>query len=270
VEETVMINRVALMGVAVFAGALVACSSGDPSGRGELAVQGSVSQAVSLDNARVIAIGSDGRTFWSYLDAQRDFTLFVPVGQSYRVVIASEQAGGLQVKAGHLVVQAASGATSWLGANQPGLVDLGVLQLTTQRDARDRREPDHSDDNECHEGTHQGYGGGGWAGHGFCDGGHDEPLQPTKTPGAWCDDHDHHHGDAGKDDDGDWDDEPCQGDGGAHDGGANDSGAHGGDAGTTSGGDSGSSTGGGVGADCLTSAQCATGLVCVAGLCTAG
>jgi hypothetical protein len=247
-----MTRSVGLLGVAItVAAALAGCSGADSSGQGEMAVQGTVSQALSVDNARAVAIGSDGRTFWAYLDARRDFTLMLPVGQSYRILIANERAGGGHVKIAHLVVQ--SGATPWLGANEPGTVDLGTLRLMSRHgdDDDDRDESDHHrHDGRCHEGPHHGDGDDG-----VCDDDHDEALEPTKDPGHRCDDH-HHHGDSGKDHDGDGDDKSCTGDG--------DAGTP--DAGGSTGGDAG--TGGGIGAECLTNKDCAAGLTCVAGVCS--
>jgi hypothetical protein len=275
-EATVVKLSVVVLGYAVLAGALSGCSSAGPSGGPQLAVQGSVSQGVHVDNARAVAIGTDGRTFWAYLDAQRDFTLTLPVGQSYRVVIANGREGGGEAIVGHLVVPAASGASDWLGANEPGTVDLGTLQLqsesTLESEHPDHGDSDHSDDHPCHEGGH--HGGGGGDGDGVCSEGNDDPLSPTKNPGSKCDDHDHHaghpghhgsHCDGGKGDDdgggGDGDDPPCSHGDAGH---AVDAG-HGGDGGSSSDG----GTGGGVGAECLTSADCAAHLSCIAGLCTA-
>ena len=263
---------VVVTGFAVLAGALSGCSSGGSSSGPQLAVEGSVSQAVHVDNARAVGIGTDGRTFWAYLDAQRGFTLRLPVGQSYRIVIANGREGGGEVIVGHLVLPAASGTTDWLGANAPGTVDLGTLHLQSEMlpDSQhpDHGDSDHSDDNQCHEGGHHGGGDG----DGVCSDGPDDPLPPTKDPGSKCDDHDHHshpahHGkpcDGGQDhesDGGDDDDPPCpHGDAG-----------HVGDAGHASDGGSSSDAGGGggVGAECLTSADCAAHLSCIAGLCTA-
>jgi hypothetical protein len=261
-----MMNRVIVMGVVAWAGAIAACSSsGDSSSGPQLAVQGTVSKGVQVDNARAVAIGTDGSTYWAYLNDQRDFTLTLPVGQSYRLVIANARQGGGQAIVGHLVVPSASGGSSWLGANQPGTLDLGTLKLAWQGadDDDDGSHHHHDHDGECHHGGHHGGGGG----DDTCEDehGHDEELSPTKHPGEECRDHDGHDDD---DDghhhchDGGGDHEPpCpMGDGGhAGDAGSNaDAGGGGNDAGS----------GGGVGAECLTNADCMPGLMCVAGLCS--
>lgn len=246
-------------------GAIAGCSSGDSSGQGELTVQGTVSQALDVnDAARAVAIGSDGRTFWTDLDAERDFTLALPVGQSYRIVIANWVTCSEEEKVGHLVLPASSGTTEWLGANEPGTIDLGVLKLSSSHDADcNDHEGNHGNDNPCHQGGHHGHGGSG----DVCCGDHDEPLSPTKHPGSKCGDHDHHRdcGDA----DGDGDPQCPRGDAGQP---KCDAGAPQGDAGVPQS-DAGSphsdaAMGGGVGADCLTNADCAPPLICELGLCT--
>jgi hypothetical protein len=261
-----------VLGAAAVAATLAGCSSANPPSQPSLVVQGTVTQALSVSNPRAVAVGTDGRTFWTDLDAQRDFTLLLPVGQSYRIVIANGR-GSVDEKVAHLVVQASWGSSIWLGANQTGIVDLGVLKLTTHQhghgggdDDDDDHEGDHDHDNDCHEGGHHGGDAGG--GDGVCSGDQDEPLQPTKNPGSQCDDHDHHgqHHDGGKadcgkdhdgdgDGDGDGDDHPCP---------PPDAGPpkDAGGPGTDSGG------GGGVGADCLTDADCTPPLTCKAGLCS--
>jgi hypothetical protein len=254
-----------LSAAAAVAATIAGCSSANPPSQPSLAVQGTVSKTLAVESARAVAIGSDGRTFWADLDAQRDFTLWLPVGQSYRIVIASVRGGIVQEKVGHLVLQASSGSSLWLGANQPGTVDLGVLKLTSQHggggDDDDDHEGDHDHDNDCHQGGHHG--------DGVCGGDHDEPLEPTKQPGSKCDDHDHHchHHDGGKadcgkdhdhddDDHCDDDDQPCP----SGDAGAPKDAGHAGDAG-----DGG---GLGVGGDCISDADCMAGLTCKAGLCS--
>jgi len=275
------------LGVAAAVGTIGAgCSSAVPSGP-TLVVQGTVSQALATSDARAVAIGTDGRTFWTSLDAQRDFTLLLPVGQSYRIVIANTRPSGAEEKIAHLVLQQSWGASLWLGANAPGSVDLGVLKLTSHGGSPggwnghhgddDDHEGDHDHDDGCHEGGHHGGhdAGGGGGGGDVCSGDADDPLEPTKNPGSKCEDHEHHghHSDGGKatgggddDDDGhdhDGDDPPClTGDGGSP---ASDAGTPKTDGGTP-GSDAGS--GGGVGAECLTNADCAAPLTCKAGLCS--
>lgn len=96
---------------------------------GSMTVHGTVSTRLSIDNARAVAIGSDGRTFWAYLDQDREFTLDLPVGQSYRVIVANQRANGGQQTIGHLMLSGGSGRTEWIGANKAINVDLGLLRL---------------------------------------------------------------------------------------------------------------------------------------------
>jgi len=96
---------------------------------GSMTVHGTVSTRLSIDNARAVAIGSDGRTFWAYLDQDREFTLDLPVGQSYRVIVANQRANGGQQTIGHLTLNGGSGRTEWIGANKAINVDLGLLRL---------------------------------------------------------------------------------------------------------------------------------------------
>src|SRR5262245_52908039 len=78
----------------VAAGVALAACSGAREPDGELFVQGKVSDAIAVDNARAMAVGRDGRTFWAYLDAHRDFSLRLPVGQSYQISIVNGREGG--------------------------------------------------------------------------------------------------------------------------------------------------------------------------------
>jgi hypothetical protein len=202
------------LGLMAVVATVAGCSDNGSSDWSPLFVQGTVSQGLSVDNAVAVAIGDDGRTVWTALDAQRNFTLLLPLGHSYQIVIASELPDGHQMKVGHLVLPVASGTSTWLGANEGGTVDLGVLHPSSTaavtayhqssdgggRDGDDDwgSEGDHSHDNGCHQGG--GHGGG------VCRGDHDEELKPTKDPGSRCQDHGSHgHGGDG-DDDGD---KPC-------------------------------------------------------------
>ena len=96
---------------------------------GSMTVHGTVSTRLSIDNARAVAIGSDGRTFWAYLDQDREFTLDLPVGQSYRVIVANQRANGGQQTIGHMMLSGSNGRTEWIGANKAINVDLGLLRL---------------------------------------------------------------------------------------------------------------------------------------------
>jgi hypothetical protein len=272
-----MTHSMVKLGIAIVATMAAACSGSDSTGwsQSDLAVQGTVSEALTLDNARAVAIGSDGRTFWTYLDRERDFTLLLPVGQSYRVVIANALPGGGQIEIAHLLPQG-SGETAWLGANVAGTVDLGTLRPPPGQGGTtaclscgspsgdDRRGRDHhGDDNGCHEGPSRGDGGDG-----MCVGANDEPLEPTNRPGPDCADRGHHGADGGKDGDGDGN--PCPSGGGTGSPCTSASGCAAGLMCTAGVCASPPSGGGGVGAECLTNNDCATGLglMCVSGMCS--
>ncbi len=177
------------LGGVLMAVALVACGSDEKKPDGRMTVQGSVAQSIAVDNARAIAIGRDGRTFWTYLDAHRDFTLKLPVGQSYRILIANQLASGGQKTVARVVLDGADGKTVWVGANDAVTVDFGRLRvvsntrtgLTTRcaacdgdgadddddEDDDDDAEADgadssdHSDDNACREDGKDGAEPGG-------------------------------------------------------------------------------------------------------------
>jgi hypothetical protein len=268
------------LGIAIFGAIAAGCSGSDSTGwsQGELAVQGTVSQALALDNARAVAIGSDGRTFWTFLNAQRDFTLLLPVGASYRIVITNSLPGGDQVEIAHLVPQG-SGGTAWLGANAVETVDLGTLKPTSGQGATTGclscgSQPDwrgghhHGSDNGCHQGPRHGD-----EGDGMCVGKRDDALEPTNRPGPDCADHGGHghHTDGGTDGGGDDDDDdgkPCPGGGGLGSSCTSASDCASGLVCTAGVCSNPSSGGGGVGADCISNAQCMSGLMCVANSCS--
>lgn len=172
-----------MFGAVVLAAMAVACGESydaeSASKGGAMTVHGTVSSKLEVDNARAVAIGTDGRTFWAYLDQDREFTLQLPVGQSYRVIVANQRSGGGQQTIGHLVLSGADGRTEWLGANSAIDVNLGTLRIGTSSSTKiacadkcggggddyeddDGKEADHDDDYPCKEGGKSGgdgYGG---------------------------------------------------------------------------------------------------------------
>jgi hypothetical protein len=211
--------------------------------QGPLFVQGTVSSTLSVENGRAVAMGEDGTTIWAPLDAERDFTLLLAVGHSYEIFLTSGLPDGSEMKVGHLVLPAASGATTWLGANEQGTVDLGVLHPESSGAVTVDwgTEGNHTNDPHCHQGSPPGGG--------MCSGSNDWALQPTNDPGSRCADHWGHggggHGNC----------QPCppqNGDGGGV-----------GDGSTGGGGDDGSTGGGGPGAECNDAGlNCQTGSLC--------
>ena len=114
-----------MLGVGFLVGALFACS--DDKKDDAVTVHGTVGSRVIVDNARAIAVGADGRVFWAYLDAHRDFTLKLPVGQSYRILVANQRDEGGQRTVARLVVD----GSRWICANEATTVDLGTLKPST-------------------------------------------------------------------------------------------------------------------------------------------
>lgn len=127
-----------LMASVVGCGAMLAtfgCGSsggaGENAGTQSLRLQGSIPSSVRLlDNARVRAIGSDAKHYWSYVDAAGHFTITVKPGVSYRVLVTNAQRVGPDRVTGHLAVTTPTGSSKWLGIHSGGTIDLGVLSTT--------------------------------------------------------------------------------------------------------------------------------------------
>ena len=82
---------------AAFGGGLlitvVACGSTDAPER-TMTLQGALSAgSVHTDNARAIAVSDTGNKYWSYLTGKGTFSVKVPIGHAYRLVIANQMAG---------------------------------------------------------------------------------------------------------------------------------------------------------------------------------
>lgn len=234
---------------------LVAGCGGAPSTGGTATVTGSVSRTTRpLDNARALAIGADGRSFWAYLDAAGAFALKLPVGQSYRVLVADALAGGGQRTVGHLVVHPTTGATRWIGLRVPGTVVLGALHLTPSTGLRrggtigllddpQAGSEGSQEDVDTHEDDHEGDGLCSTQGTGEED---DQELDASNEPGdAYADDQASEHEQESDNEDG----AACPPAGGA----SSSSGSSGGSA--------------GPGGACTTNADCSAGLVCAAAIC---
>lgn len=279
-----MVRTLVMVSGALFVVGLAACGSDKNTSEGQtMTVQGTVSQGIAIDNGRAVAVGSDGRVFWSYLDADRDFTLKLPVGQSYRVLIANQLANGGQKKVGYLLLKDGS---QWIGANGAITVDLGRLKISTTttnagavkaqcascssgadkdddqgEDADDDRGKNHDDDSACHRGKsggdHDDDDGDDENDCNVCKDGNPTPLTPSKPPGSECDDKDDHGGStsgtdggAPKNGDDNDDDKPCSKKGSS-----------------ASGSGAGSSSGSGSSGSCKVSSECSGGSSCVACKC---
>src|SRR5437868_5980642 len=88
-----------------------ATTDGAPSSSSEaMTVHGVLPPSLrSLDNARAIAVGADGRTFAAYLDPKGGFTLNLPVNHAYRILFANSRADGSEVVLGHMIVNTSHG-----------------------------------------------------------------------------------------------------------------------------------------------------------------
>jgi hypothetical protein len=124
-----MINRTRFACIASLF-ALVACGSSSSS-EGTLTVRGTLGSSATVDNARAVAIGSDGKRHWAYLDRDGDFTLELPVGTSYRLLIANQLESGYQKTIGHLMIKTSDGRSEWIGANETGTINLGKLRTAS-------------------------------------------------------------------------------------------------------------------------------------------
>lgn len=116
-----------IVGAVVLVMATMACAgSSEPTTASSKArIEGTVVQR-SLDNARAIAITPDGRRTWSYLDVRGHFTLELPAGRAYRLMIANTLPDGSFRAIGHLVIHASNGVGRWLDLRS-GALDLGAL-----------------------------------------------------------------------------------------------------------------------------------------------
>jgi hypothetical protein len=162
-------------------------SAGGQSSAGDrMTLQGTVATSeMALDNARAIALSADGHAYAAYLDQNGDFSLQVPTGHAYRVVIANSLASGQHQVVGHVAIRTSRGTSTWLGARAAAKVDLGVLS-GTQTALRTLSAPcdcdggttgggggegdHHGDDDHEHEGD--GNGGGYTSSGGSGNGGY--------------------------------------------------------------------------------------------------
>lgn len=185
----------------------VGCGKGEPDGNTErMTVRGTVSQLSVAQGARAVAVGADGRTVWATLDGHGDFSLRLPLGQSYRIVIANPRRA-----AGHLVLARGATSTRWIAARSTTTIDLGRLSpaattttaatggIRTQstgagelEGAESEDASEHEDDAESHEGSENEVCSGGAS---------DVELRASSEPGEDAKDdaeHDDHDDDCGE------------------------------------------------------------------------
>ncbi len=107
----------------------LACGKPAPEASSTLKVSGAIdTRSQSLDNASAVAIGSDGRTFSAYLQRNGRFTLELPVGHVYRILIANSTMSGQLRPIGHLVNPTSRGKADVIAVKKGGSLNLGTLR----------------------------------------------------------------------------------------------------------------------------------------------
>ncbi len=277
-----MMKSLGFGSVLAFAMTVLACGKGTPDSSSTLKVTGSIdTNSRSLDNASALAIGSDGRTFSAYVQKTGRFTLELPVGHVYRIIIANSTMRGELRPIGHLVNTTSKGKADVIAVKDGGSLNLGTLRpvgsssstLHTKcdcagsssegsksggsdksGDSKDEKESeDGGDDYKCHEKDGDK--------DRVCQGEADVELEADHAPGDKC----------AKDDDDDDAPKPkaksCSTkgnkDGKDDDDKGGSSGGYGGD---KAGGDE--AGGGSATGSCSCSKQCSSGSSCVASKCT--
>jgi hypothetical protein len=89
-------------------------------------LRGTVS-GLSTQNGRAVAVTSQGKAYWTNLDAKGAFDLTVPSGVTLRLFVASAPAVGGHPIAGHLV---GAGGGAWI-TSTAGTTQLGVIRPAT-------------------------------------------------------------------------------------------------------------------------------------------
>ena len=121
-----MVRSFFVLGVAATA-CVIGCAA-TPSSGSTTTVSGVVSpSARRLDNARAVAMTASGKTYWAYLDARGAFSLSLPAGQAYRIVVANARPSGGQRVVGHVVIHTSRGASRWIAPRSAGALTLGAL-----------------------------------------------------------------------------------------------------------------------------------------------
>lgn len=258
------------LGVCAMAMAM-ACGSASTSSN-ELVLRGAVSPtARRLDNARAVAVTASGKAYVAYLDASGAFTLKLPIGSRYKLLFTNTLPAGNQLLMGHLAVHGAAGATRWIAVGQGGTYNLGTLRLagatsgtvkTMSDGAGDTSSGggDSSGDYESHEDDHES--------ESVCsdnessdDNDKDVELEADNDP------HDSLKGEGSSESDDADKEKETEDDNEVKSCGTAGGGGSGGSAGGGSAPPA-TSPGGGVGASCKVTANCASGLLCAASICT--
>lgn len=107
----------------------VACSHDYAEAPSTLEVTGRVDTRLrALDNASAVAVGSDGRTYSSYIQTNGSFRLSLPVGNVYRILFANSTMAGELRTIGHLVDTTSSGKSDELAVKEGGTLDIGTVR----------------------------------------------------------------------------------------------------------------------------------------------
>jgi hypothetical protein len=215
--------RLSVFGAGAFVCLAIGCSTGDKTSDA-LTVRGSVPQSTLLtDNAKAIAISPAGHVYTAYLNRSGDFTLQLPTGHAYRVLIANTLPSGRHEVVGRLTLaNRSSGTSQWLGARSAGTINLGELHTGSADGLKIQcgcssgggsgggsGGDDHGDDNGGSGGSggsgdsnsqgdnNDDQGGGDYSCHQddgekgkMCSGGGESDLHAQNDPGSKCDDSD--------------------------------------------------------------------------------
>ena len=124
-------------------------------------------------SARAMAITSDGRSYSAPLNARSVFTLDLPTGRAYRVVIAHANARGDLSVDGHLVNRTSHGIRAWIGLRAAGAIDLGRVSPKASAAVKPKDYEGWTD------GPDDGDNGDEWGDDGWSDGFDDDGYGPA-------------------------------------------------------------------------------------------
>jgi hypothetical protein len=124
-----MKTNLALVAVAAAVGITAMGCASKTDSPSTLHITGTVGQQSSaLSGPRAVATSSDGRSFSAVLTKTGQFALDVPVGSTYRIVIANATRTGQLRVVGHLVNPTTHGTTDVIAVNGAGSLALGTLR----------------------------------------------------------------------------------------------------------------------------------------------
>jgi hypothetical protein len=125
--------RLSVIAASAFVCLAIGCGNSENTGTASdaLTVHGTVPRTTLLtDNAKAIAVSPAGHVYTAYLNRQGGFTLQLPTGHAYRVLIANTLPSGRHEVIGRLTLaNRSTGTSAWLGARSAGNIDLGELHM---------------------------------------------------------------------------------------------------------------------------------------------